>query len=762
MSRFPQDLLEAFVAEEVLGVVGAGLSTPAGLPSWRALVSEMIEQCELHVPGFADATELRTMLEHNLLPEVADECRARMGNAIFQGLLYRIFRTPAVRPTAVHRALFQLPFLGLLTTNFDTLLEQAFVETRPDSGVPRVYTQENVPQLARLASERGFSILKLHGDVDDISSIILTAGDYQRLMERQTAYPRAFSTLLSTRTLLFVGYGLQDQDLRLILQEHALTFQKYGRRHFAMVADPGTVMARNLQDRFNIHVLAYSGSEDHSELLPVLRSLRDAVEELRSRSVSRGTPGEGISEQEREKRSIRSFMDHEREACQRLAALIPMDRAEYLRDCASKVEFNEAELDLIRRSIESGEHAKPREESLEAQLRQAQKMEAIGQLAGGVAHDFNNILSVISGYSELLLRGISPDDSMRGYAKEILTASDRAASLIRQLLAFSRRQVLAPQVLDLNVVVTNMERMLRRLIREDVDLETSLDPNLGRVKADPGQIEQIILNLAVNARDAMPKGGRLILETANADLDDAFAVTHAGIVPGQYVRLAVSDTGTGIDAETQGHMFEPFFTTKRQGKGTGLGLATVYGSVKQHGGSIYVRSEVGRGTTFEIFFPRAASEVQEAKPHVPPSTGLSGRRVLLVEDDRSTLDLVASILRKENCVVLTASDAAEALLTCDTHDAIDILLTDLMLPGMNGTELALQVVGRFPSVCVVFVTGYGGQPDLAPFGSKHQPAAFLRKPFKTEELLQVLRECGKRSPKRKRPKGGQRTRRASR
>jgi two-component system, cell cycle sensor histidine kinase and response regulator CckA len=378
---------------------------------------------------------------------------------------------------------------------------------------------------------------------------------------------------------------------------------------------------------------------------------------------------------------------------------------------------------------------------LEQQLRQAQKMEAIGQLAGGVAHDFNNLLSVIIGYSEVLLDRAGQDGKMRSQCEEIKKAGDRAASLTRQLLAFSRQQVLAPRVLNLNTVVVETEKMLRRLIGEDIELRTTLDPTLGSVKADPGQIEQVIMNLAVNARDAMPDGGKLVIETSNAELDDKYAFQHPPFHVGRYVLLAVTDTGIGMDAETKTHIFEPFFTTKELGKGTGLGLSTVYGVVKQSGGYIWVYSELGHGSVFKIYLPRVDEPVQQSRPtESAPGLFHGTETVLLVEDEDSVRTLTRSLLEEGGYTVIEASSGPHALEVAGRYSGhIHLLLTDVVMPGMNGRVLAQKLTAVQPKLKVLYVSGYTG--SLSIHGELLDVGApLVQKPFSRATLLRKLRE----------------------
>ena len=377
---------------------------------------------------------------------------------------------------------------------------------------------------------------------------------------------------------------------------------------------------------------------------------------------------------------------------------------------------------------------------LELQLSQSQKMEAIGRLAGGVAHDFNNHLGVIIGYSELLLDRLPPGDPLRKSATMIREAGQRSASLTRQLLAFSRRQIFEPKVLDLNTVVSDIDSMLRPLIGEDVELVTLLDPSLGKLRADPAQVDQIIMNLAVNARDAMPHGGRLILQTSNADLDEAYASKHATVKPGHYVMLAVSDNGTGMDKQTQEQIFEPFFTTKEKGQGTGLGLSMVYGIVKQSGGYIWVYSELGQGTTFKIYLPRMDEDVADASAEPvlrPASTGQE--IVLVVEDEGMLRELFCEFLRESGYTVLAAGTGEEAVEISSRHQGpIHLLLTDAVMPGIRGRELAHSLEQRRPDMKVLFVSGYTDDSVLRS-GLVQPGTAFLQKPFSRGALTRKVR-----------------------
>jgi PAS domain S-box-containing protein len=378
----------------------------------------------------------------------------------------------------------------------------------------------------------------------------------------------------------------------------------------------------------------------------------------------------------------------------------------------------------------------------EEQLRQAQKMEAVGKLAGGVAHDFNNLLTVINGHTDLSLRRLSQDDPMYRKFEAIKEAGERAASLTRQLLAFSRKQILQPKVLDLNRVIFETNQMLQRLIGEDIDLLIGLTPDLGKVKADPNQIEQVLMNLSVNARDAMPKGGKLTIKTENVYIDEKYASQHFSIRPGHYVMLAISDTGCGMDAQTQAHIFEPFFTTKEVGKGTGLGLATVYGIVKQSGGNIWVYSEVERGTTFKIYLPSVDMPAEELKSSGDDDADLftGTETILLVEDEEIVRDMAREILQESGYHVLEAKHGQEALLVADQHRGpIHLMLSDVVMPQMSGRQLAEQLAPLRAEMRVLYMSGYTDDA-IVHHGVLDAGMAFIGKPFTPKTLAIKVRE----------------------
>ncbi|HEX7333551.1 MAG TPA: ATP-binding protein [Pyrinomonadaceae bacterium] len=427
------------------------------------------------------------------------------------------------------------------------------------------------------------------------------------------------------------------------------------------------------------------------------------------------------------------------------------------RELENKVQERTAQLEEANRQLEilSASNVekrtvaeKERTDALEAlhntekQLVQSQKLEAVGRLAGGISHDFNNLLTVILGYSDISKRNLKEGDPLRRNLEEITKASERAASLTRQLLAFSRKQVMQPKVFDLNTVVTDLEKMLRRMIGEDIELRVSPGPDLGNIKADPVQLEQVIMNMVVNARDAMPKGGKLSIETSNVYLDESYARDHVSVVPGDYVMLAISDTGCGMDEETRLRIFEPFFTTKESGKGTGLGLSMVYGIVRQSGGNIWVYSEEGRGTTFKIYFPRVTAEAEEYKRAAQTGNVPKGSEtILLVEDAEWVRKLARQVLETAGYRVLEAASAETAIKVCEkiNGDKIDLLLTDVVMPGMSGNDMSKVLLKKQPGMPVLYMSGYTDDA-IVQHGVLEPGINFLQKPFSPGALAAKVRE----------------------
>jgi two-component system, cell cycle sensor histidine kinase and response regulator CckA len=411
-----------------------------------------------------------------------------------------------------------------------------------------------------------------------------------------------------------------------------------------------------------------------------------------------------------------------------------------------EIEFKPTLLDdgrivLILCDITERKRVEEEKAILQEELRQSQKMEAVGRLAGGIAHDFNNLLTVISGNCQLSLLELKQGDPLKGNIEEITAAAERASSLTRQLLAFSRRQILATKVLDLNAVIRDLDKMLRRLIGENIELVTSLSDSLGPVKTDPAWMEQILINLVVNARDAMPSGGRLNIETANVELDESYAQSHAAPKPGRYIEVCVRDTGIGMSLEVRKHLFEPFFTTKEKGKGTGLGLSTVYGIVRQSGGDISVSGEPGQGTTFKIYLPRVDGTVEETREKVTRMELLQGSEtILVVEDEEDVRKFVMQVLTKQGYTVLESSCGEEALgLTKERKEPFHMILTDVVMPGMSGRQLAEQLLSLHPKTKVLYMSGYTNN-EIFHHGVLKEGINYIPKPFTLDGLTKKVRE----------------------
>ena len=514
---------------------------------------------------------------------------------------------------------------------------------------------------------------------------------------------------------------VDDADLAASLREHVA-----GRRHLSEhdagrrvieTGEPLLVATLNYDEMRQTAapqvVQAYETFGIHSALMVALR--------VRGQSI-------GMLSLVRFESTSPPFNEEDRDLAQALAdhAALAIDNARLFHSATEEISERRRAESALRRT--------------EEQLRHAQKMEAVGRLAGSVAHDFNNLLSVIISYASMVLSDIKEVDPLRTDIDSILRAGEKAADLTRQLLAFSRQQVLAPRLVDLNKIVRESEKMLRRLIGEDVTLLIHCAKALSKVKVDPNQIDQVILNLAINARDAMPQGGKLSIETKDVVLDASYTSHHFGVVPGPHVMLAVTDTGIGMDKETQARIFEPFFTTKELGKGTGLGLSTVFGIVQQSGGNVWVYSELGGGTTFKIYLPVAEGVEPDFPEPVEPTTLQGTETVLLVEDQDEVRQVTHEILRRYGYHVIEARNAGEALLTCEQHPrTIHLLLTDVVMPQMSGRELANRLGQLRGDMKVLFMSGYTDNA-IVHHGILDSGIAYLQKPIVPETLARRVRE----------------------
>lgn len=524
------------------------------------------------------------------------------------------------------------------------------------------------------------------------------------------------STLLFTTFIVFIGIGLT----LLITKRIAHPIKKL--RWVAQEIAEGR-FDHHIEIRTNDEISDLSLAFNH--MLDRLKVYQDKVEERNADlTMANQKMLQEINERKRIEEALQKAHDELEERVQK--------RTEEL------ARINEA----LKAEIAERKRSEEERISLQEQLQQAQKMEAIGQLAGGVAHDFNNLLTIITGYSDLMLSQLNKEDSIYGDILEIKRAAERASTLTRQLLAFSRKQVLQPKILDLNQLVVNLDKMFRRLIGEDIELFTKIDEKLGKIKADPSQIEQVILNLVVNARDAMPKGGKLTIETGNAELDEHYIRSHLGVKAGHYVMISISDTGVGMSPEVKERIFEPFFTTKEKGRGTGLGLSTVYGIVKQSEGYIWVYSEPGQGTTFKIYFPMIEDVVESFEMTTDSIKTVQGTEtILLVEDEEMVRGLVRMVLERNGYHVLEASSGENALRIAQEYRSqpIHLMVTDVVMPGMSGRELADCIKILRPEMKILYISGYTNDA-IVRHGVLEEGMAFLQKPFTANILTHKVRE----------------------
>ena len=593
---------------------------------------------------------------------------------------------------SVSLALFESPEKELLVASLPALFAPASYDTFQQEllAIARGQMQIEVESLGRTLSGRLLHLLVRwtvpHGYRDTLERVIVSVFDVTERVEAEEARREATEKLQAILDASPVGITMLDP------QGHVRTWNRGAERIFG-----------------------WSESEVLGQFLPTIPE--DKSEEFRS-LMSRVLAGESLTGLElRRRRKDGSPLD------------IILSTAPLYAAGGSVAGLVGAMSDITE------------QKQLQERLRQAQKMEAVGRLAGGIAHDFNNLLGVIKGYNEMARGRLPAADPLHRLLGEVQRAADRAAALTRQLLAFSRRQVLEPRVLELNAVVEDLRSMFQRLLPESIELLTALEPGLGRVKVDPGQLEQVIMNLVLNARDAMPHGGRLILETRNVELDDSYVRQHLTATPGPYVLLSVSDTGVGMDAETLAHIFEPFFTTKEQGKGTGLGLATAYGIVKQSGGYIWAYSEPGRGSSFKVYLPRVQEAAQARRPERAADTLPRGTEtVLVVEDEEGLRRLAREFLETCGYTVLEARDGVEALeVVRHNSHTIHLLLTDVVLPRLSGRDLAAQLTTLRPEVKVLYMSGYTDHAILQN-GALEPGLAFLQKPFSLSALATKIRK----------------------
>jgi len=698
--KIPNDLLSYISSGEAVAVIGSGFSVAAGFPSWNQLLELLINECEQNIQYFDENDELKHLLKKGYILEVAEGCRSILGKSLYNNLIQRVFRNPSINITDFHKFMFNIPFSSILTTNYDNLLEQTFYNMQKKECYLPVYTQKNIAQLARLAYDKDFYILKLHGDVNDIDSIVLTYKDYQDIIHSNPAYHKAMSAIFSTKSLIFFGYGLRDPDLMLLLEQYTTIFKGFNRTHFAFFPNAGKILSKSFLERYNIIVIPYNDRNRHQELKELLEYISG-----QSSLPYQKKPPEG-----------------------KITLFSPLG-----------VEPNELE------DIDENEDPKIKKlrkdlRHLERQLMHAQKMESLGTLAGGIAHDFNNILSSLIGHAELCLSDAPEESKMHDNLKQILIAGERGREVIKQILSFSRYSVNEQKPLDIAIILKEATKLIRSTLPSTIEIKLDVQNDKFVVNGDPSQLHQIIMNLCTNAAHAMmEKGGVLELSLKKEELKPSEIKHIKGSKKGNYVCLSVRDTGCGIEEELISKIFDPFFTTKEKGKGTGLGLSVVYGIVNNYNGFINVETQLGKGTKFEIFLPALLEEDYE--PSEPATDYKTEKlRILFIDDEKMLVSLGKQILERLGHNVTVFSDPVEALeIFRNSPEQYDLVISDMTMPKMTGDKFSIKLLQIRKNIPIILMTGFSDlidEKEAGAIGIK----TFLLKPFSMKSVSKAIKD----------------------
>ncbi|MBI5217092.1 MAG: SIR2 family protein [Ignavibacteriae bacterium] len=741
MNLFPKDLINAFVRNEAVAVIGSGPSSVIGLPNWKSLIQLMIKECELNLTiNKQETDELYSLLKTGSFLEIAEECRNRLRPYLYRDFLTKTFDCSSIEPSVIHEKIIQLPFAALLTTNYDTMLEKAYRKfSKLQKDLP-VITQKNVAKLAQLPSEKEYFILKLHGDIENIDTIVLTHKDYEEILHQNSAYRNILFNIAATKTLVFIGYGLNDPDLNLMLNEQVSIFRGYGRQHFAFIANAGTIKAKYFLEKYNLRIINYESKHGKRNLHIVINSLNQQIEEYRGDLATLSIPREmWLSQEKREVARAKEIMEHEQSICTQMQTTIPLERAKYLKIFINKAEFKPEHVDLVERSIIEGERKDNEEKILQSQLLHSQRLESLGTLAGGVAHDFNNILGIIIGYSTLISKTKINEQQSKAL-KAITTAAERATGLVKQLLAFARKSDTVFHQLNIHTLIKEIVQLLSETFPKTISIITDIKNNLPPINGDPSQISQAILNLCINARDAMPNGGTLNINV-NTISGKKIRNKFSNARDIEYLTIQIIDNGIGMDDITLNRIFEPFFTTKEIGKGTGLGLAVVYGIIKEHFGYIDVQSQLNKGTTIILLLPIEEKMVSEKDSINNNSTKvLTGTEtILFVEDERLLSDYVTGLLKGQGYRIISANDGEQAYKKYKRYkNIIQLVILDMGLPKMAGFDVFKKIKKINSEVRVIFVSGYL-IPELKQDLLNEGVSDFLPKPYEPENLLKKIR-----------------------
>ncbi len=730
---FPQQLVDAIARGNAIVVVGAGASVAHGLPTWAELLKLLILECKKQTPNFEDEDELLRLLKGGHLIDVADACKKALNESAYRDFIQKTFRPANRKRSQLHKAILDIPFSAAITTNYDTLLEREHQSIYSQSeGVP-IYTHRNTAHLAQLTASRSFYILKIHGHVDDIESVILSRGDYHRLIHNNPAFKSTISNIIGSKTLVFIGYSLNDPDLNLLLSEHVTMFRGFSSRHFAFLAKPGKVLSSSLADNFNITAISYDPADNHAALKRILKDLLSAVlnaqdsldiEDIRNRSAK--VPA---------MQKVREIMRYESRICTYLNTHIELERARFLQLQSHTASFTTGEKDLISKSIEFGETQKREMAALQAELSRSHRMEAIGTLAGGIAHDFRNILTVITANNELSIASSGVPTHVISNLKQIRIASERAQALIRQILAFSRGGETEKKSFDIVDAISESVAFLRSTIPASAIIKWAPPLQSFTINADRSQIQQVILNLGINAAQSLKDATGEIVVAVNSLEKSASGIERiAKLPPGRYVCMTIKDSGCGISPQDILRIFDPFFTTKAAG--TGLGLSVVHGVVESHGGSIEVFSKLGAGTTFEVILPSYVGSLP--KPQNPPRTesAATSKVIALIDDEPSILSVTSLVLKSSGHKVIEFEDAEAAVrYILDKNTRLDLIITDQVMPKFSGLDIAKSVRKARLGIPVIICSGYSLDIDKT---KRAGAFAIIEKPFRPVEFMAVV------------------------
>ena len=576
---FPQNLIDSFRSSEVVGVIGSGLSVHTGFPGWQETLELMIAECQTQLVSFTQGRELKSLLRKGLYQEVAGECADLLRGDLYRNFIRKTFGQDHFAPTKLHHQLPDLPFGAILTTNYDNLIERTYAQKLRSGSHPLTFTSKNLTQLSRLCSEKHFFIFKMHGDADDIDTIVLTKKDYQKVIHSSPLYQASMAHIFAARTALFIGYGLKDLDLDLILGAHASLYKDYGRRHYAFFPDAGKVLTKSFSEHYNITIIPYSSKNNHKELQLMMGELSKQVRALPP------------STEEEELQRLKQLIDIERLYCEKLGTYTELERAKFLRSRMHEESFTQEEREFIRASIQHWET-----------LADEKRMLVLGAICTGVSHEFGSVFSAIQKQSSILASQ-APEGPLRQSANEIVWAVKRGGRLVSFLQSLGKSPPIdLESSFNINDLLLKMKGILSAVIGENEKLVFELFRHSLWVTCAPSKLEHVLMNLVLNARDAIPHKGMITVTTTAVSITNEYLADHPDAWVGSFVCISVSDKGCGISAKDLPHIFKPFFSSKKK-KGAGLGLYICREIVRNNGGWIEVDTLPRRGSTFSVFLP---------------------------------------------------------------------------------------------------------------------------------------------------------------